>query len=88
MGNDTRQAFKKQKIFNLDHESKSADCFNAADAKLKRSKFGMAANNANNPKGEEHDIELLRKIDFFCFVAYLLGYILFNIIYWAKMMAQ
>ena len=70
----------------MDYESKSFDCFNAADAKFKVSQFGMT-NDANKPQGEEPDMTLLRKIDFISFLAYLFGYIFFNIIYWAKMMA-
>ena len=87
MENGTKRVYRKRKITDVDYESKSFDCFNAADAKFKESKFGLNTNDGNKPHGEEPDMELLRKIDFMSFLAYLFGYIFFNIFYWAKMMA-
>ena len=50
----------------------------------------MAINVENNPDEndegtEEADMALLRKIDNTSFLAYLLGYIIFNCYYWANM---
>ena len=86
MDNGAKRVSKKRKITDVDYESKSFDCLNAADVKFKVSQFGMT-NDANKHTGEEPDMTLLRKIDFISFLAYLFGYIFFNIIYWAKMMA-
>ena len=88
ISNGLKQLLKKRKIADVVNESKSVEGLNdVAEANCKRSKFGLAANETNKPQGEELDLEMLRKIDFISSIAYLLGYIFFNICYWAKMLA-
>ena len=89
MDNGAKQVSRKRKGTDIANESKSFECLNdAAEASCKTSKFGLASNDANKPKGEELDMVMLRRIDFICFFAYLFGYIFFNIYYWAEMMAD
>ena len=87
MDDGAKRVSKKGKITDVDYDTKSFDCFNAAVAKFKGSQFGLTTNDVNKPQDEEPDMKLLRKIDFMSFLAYLFGYIFFNIFYWAKMMA-
>ena len=84
----TKQVPKKRKIADVANQSKPFECLNdVADANCKRPKFNMAANDVSKSQGEELDMDILRKIDFFSFFTYLLGYVLFNIYYWSKMLA-
>lgn len=50
-------------------------------------KAGRTSHTGNEEKSiiEEGDLALLRKIDFLSFIAYLMGYIFFNLIYWSYM---
>ena len=88
MSKGTKQICKQRKIADVANQSKPSESLNeVAEANCKGSKFRMAANDASKSQEEELDMIILRKIDFFCFFAYLLGYILFNICYWSKMLA-
>ena len=88
MRNGTKQVSKKRKIADVANQSKPLGCLNdVAEANCKGSKFGLAANDTNKPQGEDPDLEMFRKIDFISSLAYLLGYIFFNICYWCKMLA-
>ena len=84
-----KQLLKKRKIADVANELKSVEGLkDVAEANCKGSKFGLTATDTNKPQGEDQDLEMLRKIDFISSIAYLLGYIFFNICYWAKMLAD
>ena len=57
----------------------------AAAAPYKRSIQLQINNIGNNDGMEEVDLAFLRKIDFNSFIAYLIGFILFNSLYWVDM---
>ena len=57
----------------------------AAAAPYKRSIQLQINNTGNKDAMEEVDLAFLRKIDFNSFIAYLIGFILFNSFYWVDM---
>ena len=63
--------------------------FNALTGKLKQLKIAKQLHEANEGKENEKsdgDSQLFKKIDFHSFIAYFVGYCLFNFFYWIDML--
>ena len=57
----------------------------AAAAPYKAGTQAQDSSNEDDNEMEEADKEFLRKIDFISFIAFLIGFILFNSFYWVDM---
>ena len=68
-----------------DRECEKRDAFSATTATCKRSQFERSLDDENKSALKDADMALFRKIDIISFLAYLLGYILFNCYYWVSM---
>ena len=73
-----------------DHHSKSQKsmALRGKVRQLKISKQLSGAHEANESDKLETEVAFLHKIDYYSFIGYLLGYCLFNFVYWINMLSE
>ena len=89
-----RRKSKGSRIGSVAYSNEDAKEFNISENRdLRRRKLSRIASQYKRHDIDDFDedaenVKFLRKIDFNCFFVFILGYILFNCVYWAVMFSH
>ena len=79
----------KKKVHPINDRNQNRQKFNALSVKIKQLKIDKLLSDIKEEKENEKsngDSQLFKKIDFHSFIAYFVGYCLFNFFYWIDML--